>query len=218
MFVSITDMMIQKVTWVVRSTIDYIHSSDDSSVISHTHDSIATLTCLLELGLGFCQCSLFLCQLSRGPVEPGTLWLHHPVNASIYLIETQTQCHTDEPGDPGIQGRIQFMEINIVQRTQSPGTEGGRTSMARTHMHRDLAASETLPMISGWKSGCVQYCPIFFSTRSEMLSLSKCTSCLIKLDSPVPHTHTYKNRHAKTHTLTDTQIHTYIKTEKQMHE
>ena len=42
----------------------------------------------------------------------------------------------------------------------------------------------TLPIISGWKSGCAQYCPIFFSTRSLMLSLSKFISCLMKFWSP----------------------------------
>lgn len=30
------------------------------------------------------------------------------------------------------------------------------TSMARTHMQRDLAASETRPIMSGWKSGWAQ--------------------------------------------------------------
>lgn len=59
------------------------------------------------------------------------------------------------------------------------------TSMALTHMHRDLAASDTLPMISGWKSTCLQYWPIFFKTRSDILSLSKLTNVLMKLDSPV---------------------------------
>ena len=29
--------------------------------------------------------------------------------------------------------------------------------MARTHMQRDLAASDTRPMMSGWKSGWAQY-------------------------------------------------------------
>lgn len=58
------------------------------------------------------------------------------------------------------------------------------TSMALTHMQRDLAASDTLPMISGWKSTCLQYWPIFFNTRSDILSLSKWTNVLMKLDSP----------------------------------
>ena len=58
------------------------------------------------------------------------------------------------------------------------------TSMALTHMQRDLAASDTLPMMSGWKSACLQYWPIFLNTRSEILSLSKLTNDLMKLDSP----------------------------------
>lgn len=58
------------------------------------------------------------------------------------------------------------------------------TSMARTHMQSDLAASDTLPMTSGWKSDSVQNWLILFSTRAEMLFLSKLISVLIKLESP----------------------------------
>lgn len=58
------------------------------------------------------------------------------------------------------------------------------TSMARTHMQSDLAASDTLPMTSGWKSDSVQNWPILFSTRVEILSLSKLINVLIKLESP----------------------------------
>lgn len=56
--------------------------------------------------------------------------------------------------------------------------------MARTHMHSDLAARDTLPMTSGWKSDSVQNWPILFSTRDEILFLSKLISVLIKLESP----------------------------------
>lgn len=56
--------------------------------------------------------------------------------------------------------------------------------MARTHMQSDLAASETLPMTSGWKSDREQNWPILFSTRAEMLSLSKLIKVLMKLESP----------------------------------
>lgn len=51
-------------------------------------------------------------------------------------------------------------------------------------MQSDLAASETLPMTSGWKSDREQNWPILFSTRAEMLSLSKLIKVLMKLESP----------------------------------
>lgn len=56
--------------------------------------------------------------------------------------------------------------------------------MALTHMHRDLAARETLPTVSGWKSFCLQKVPIFFRTWSVIRFLSKFTRVLMKLVSP----------------------------------
>lgn len=63
------------------------------------------------------------------------------------------------------------------------------TSMARTHMQSDLAARETFPMTSGWKSDSEQNWPILFSTRAVMLSLSKLIRVLMKLESPGKKTH-----------------------------
>lgn len=56
--------------------------------------------------------------------------------------------------------------------------------MARTHMHNDLAASDTLPITSGWKSDSMQNWPILFNTRAEILFLSKLIKVFIKLESP----------------------------------
>lgn len=67
------------------------------------------------------------------------------------------------------------------------------TSIARTHMHSDLAASDTFPMTSGWKSDSVQNWLILFSTRVEILFLSKLIKVLIKLESPARNNRTVEN-------------------------
>lgn len=58
------------------------------------------------------------------------------------------------------------------------------TSIALTHIQRDLAARDTLPIMFGWKSACLQYWPTFFNTLSDILSLSKWTNVLMKFESP----------------------------------
>lgn len=127
---------------------------------------------LTQFVLGLSQRSLFLCQLRRGSIQLGPLWLHHPEDTSVDLE------------DKWSLPLIFVLGVCMYESTFVCVTACSCTSIALTHMHRDLAARETLPMISGWKSTCLQYWPIFFNTRSDILSLSKLTRVLMKLDSP----------------------------------
>lgn len=126
---------------------------------------------LSQFALGLGQRRLLLIKLGLGGVQLHPLWLHHPVDPPINLEESE--------------------ELTVRDVLNSPADAMARcsarcsTSIARTHMQSDLAASDTLPMMSGWKSDIRQYWPIFLRTRSEMLSLSKCTRVLMKLASPV---------------------------------
>lgn len=126
---------------------------------------------LSQFALGLGQRRLFLIKLGLGGIQLHPLGLHHPVDPPINL---------DEGEEPSVRHAC-----NAPMDTMARCWAGCGTSMARTHMQSDLAASDTLPMMSGWKSDIRQYWPIFLSTRSEMLSLSKCTRVLMKLDSPV---------------------------------
>lgn len=125
---------------------------------------------LSQFALGLGQRRLFLIELGLGGIQLHPLGLHHPVDPPINL---------DEGEEPSVRDACNAPMDAMVRCSAGCGT-----SMARTHMQSDLAASDTLPMMSGWKSDIRQYWPIFLSTRSEMLSLSKCTRVLMKLASP----------------------------------
>lgn len=98
---------------------------------------------LSQFGLGLGQRCLFLIQLSLGGVQLHPLGFHHPVDPPIDLEEWG-----------GANG-----ETGAELRSGRYGEMWGRcsTSIARTHMQSDLAASDTLPMMSGWKSDIRQY-------------------------------------------------------------
>ena len=80
--------------------------------------------------------------------------------------------------------RIFSRKIHNWHQNSETTRELWQTSMARTHMHNDFAAPDTRPTMSGWKSACDTYWPIFLSTRSDTLSLSKATKVLMKFPSP----------------------------------
>lgn len=121
---------------------------------------------LPQLLLGLSQRCLLLLKLGQCSIHSDAFRLYHPIQPPIHLQRDGQAVGLLLTHSPASFLLTWVFHSPSFLLCASPPSQACLTaphpipplltSMARTHMQRDLAASETRPMMSGWKSGWAQ--------------------------------------------------------------